>query len=58
MATIELVMGEKKLKGCVSQPFDLGRIKMHHHAILDRLGASCDRSTPAFDFHKAKTTRG
>jgi hypothetical protein len=58
IATIELMIGEQKLKGSVSQPLNLWRIEMHHHAIVDWLSTSRQRSFSALDFNKAKPTRG
>ena len=48
-------MAEKKFKGGVPEPFDLGGVQVHCHAIADRLGTCCNRRVSAFDFHKAET---
>jgi hypothetical protein len=54
MGAIEVVMTEKKLKSGIPEPFDFGRVEMYRYAVFDRLGAGSNRSTSAFDFHKAE----
>ena len=54
IGAIKVVMTEKKLKSGIPEPFDFGHVEMYRHAVFDRLGAGSDRSTSAFDFHKAE----
>jgi hypothetical protein len=54
MGAIEVVMAEKKLKGGVPEPFDLGGVQVYYHAVTGWLGAGSNRSISAFNFHKAE----
>ena len=54
IGAIKVVMSKEKLKCGIPEPLDFGRVEMYRHAVFDRLGAGSNRSTSAFDFHKAE----
>lgn len=56
IGAVEVMVAEQEFESGVSEPFDLGCIEMHHHAVADRLSAGGDGVASAFYFHEAKST--
>ena len=45
---VKIVMGEKKLEGCISKSLHIGGVKVHYHAIGDRFGTGSNRGASTF----------
>jgi hypothetical protein len=54
IGAIKVVMSKEKLKCGIPEPFDFWGVQVHYHSVANWLSAGSNRSTSAFDFHKAE----